>query len=293
MNTHEGWRRVNKKHPCPICGHVDWCLVSDDGTAAICPRVESNHRVGEAGWLRRLVENHLERGEPRRPRRIVVGSMKAPVDFSAMARQFQADAEKAGKIESLAAGLGLMPEALRRFGVGWIPCEGASSWPMADATGRIIGINRRFADGSKRMMAGHKAGLYLSLDLPSDLSGLPLLIAEGATDAVAGLDLGFWTVGRFNVCSGGRLVAELVKSRRPALVVIVADRDPDGQGQRGAESLASALLPYCRGLKVILPPAPHKDLRAWRQAGATHSDSCRQIETAPLQRLAISVRNFP
>jgi hypothetical protein len=48
------WRRTNRKDRCPVCKHADWCLISIDGTAAICPRTESPHRCGEAGWLHRL-----------------------------------------------------------------------------------------------------------------------------------------------------------------------------------------------------------------------------------------------
>jgi hypothetical protein len=34
------WPRVSRTHPCPVCGKPNWCLVSADGTAAICQRVE-------------------------------------------------------------------------------------------------------------------------------------------------------------------------------------------------------------------------------------------------------------
>ena len=45
------WRRVSKRELCPICGHPDCCLPAHDGSAAICPRAESDRRNGEAGWL--------------------------------------------------------------------------------------------------------------------------------------------------------------------------------------------------------------------------------------------------
>ena len=46
----------------------------------------------------------------------------------------------------------------------------------------------------------------------------------------------------------------------------------DAPGRRGVECLACVLLPYVRQLKVIFPPPPHKDLRAWKQAGATAAE---------------------
>ena len=73
--------------------------------------------------------------------------------------------------------------------------------------------------------------------------------------------MGFWAVGRFSCTHGAKLLLNLVRHRRPGVVVIVQDND--AAGQRGAEWLAAALLPYVPCLKVIAPPASCKDLRAW------------------------------
>lgn len=58
-NVHnETLRRVNKKNPCPVCSHTDWCEVRSDG-AVHCMRVESDRpgtRMG--GWW------HNEHAEP-------------------------------------------------------------------------------------------------------------------------------------------------------------------------------------------------------------------------------------
>ena len=49
-------RRVSRTHPCPICGHPDWCLVAKDGAYAICMRVASSRpsRSESGGWVHRL-----------------------------------------------------------------------------------------------------------------------------------------------------------------------------------------------------------------------------------------------
>ena len=101
------------------------------------------------------------------------------------------------------------------------------------------------------------------------------------------IDLGFEAVGRPSCTGGVREVVRLVRTRKPPAVVVVADAD--AAGHRGAGSLASALLPYVVCLKVIEPPAPYKDLRAWKKAGATHDDVAGLIKLAPIRDLKICV----
>jgi hypothetical protein len=54
-NNKTNWIRVSKIHPCPVCGRPNWCLIADDGKAAICQRIESNRHIKEAGFLHILV----------------------------------------------------------------------------------------------------------------------------------------------------------------------------------------------------------------------------------------------
>ena len=123
-------------------------------------------------------------------------------------------------------------------------------------------------------------------DLPACLDNLTLVVCEGGSDAVAALDMGYWTIGRFSCTHGARLLKKLLRERRPAAVVIVGDAD--GPGQRGAEILATDLLPYATTLRPITPPV--KDLRTWRQAGADHAALDRLIrDTQPL-RLTTTIR---
>ncbi len=47
------WMRVNRRNLCSVCGKPDWCLISQDGKAAICARIESDKPAGNkgAGWI--------------------------------------------------------------------------------------------------------------------------------------------------------------------------------------------------------------------------------------------------
>jgi DNA primase len=156
---------------------------------------------------------------------------------------------------------------------------------MSDASGLVVGIRLRRPDGRKLSVRGGKEGLFIPADLPD---GGRLLICEGPTDTAALLDLGFSAVGRPSCTGGTRHLVELVRLRRPSELVIVADGD--GPGQRGAEGLAATLAAYCAVVRVITPPAPHKDARAWKQAGATAGDVVALIDAAPVRRLQIRTR---
>ena len=52
MPSSEKMQRVSRKTPCPVCGKPDWCLVAEDGTAAICQRIKegSVKSCGNAGY---------------------------------------------------------------------------------------------------------------------------------------------------------------------------------------------------------------------------------------------------
>lgn len=56
MSLLDDFTRVSRRLSCPICSHPDWCMVSRDSetspSLAICQRIESARRFGEAGWLK-------------------------------------------------------------------------------------------------------------------------------------------------------------------------------------------------------------------------------------------------
>jgi len=135
-------------------------------------------------------------------------------------------------------------------------------------------------------MPGHHAGLYLPADLPDDLSQQTLLVVEGGSDAVAALDLGFWPAARFSCTHGGQMLTSLARQRRPKQIVVCADTGNQHE-LRGAERLVEQLVPYARSVRLIAPPPPHKDLRAWCNTGATSHDLCLVIEAAHPHQIGV------
>jgi len=267
MNASSGpFRRVSTSKPCPVCNRPDWCLVSADGTAAICPRTErdSLKYCGEAGWLHILDSSHhdLRRG------RVVIPIPQRSRDFAGYARR-AANRIAHAQLNELANRLGVSVDSLRSLGVGW---DGTWTFPMRNAQGQIVGVRRRLVNGSKRALVGSRNGLFL----PTPLSNTdPFLITEGESDCAAMLTLGFEAIGRTSCNSGTRFLIPVARSRD---VTVVADSDPIGA--RGATALASVLAAHCSSVRVITPPKGIKDARDWLRAGATHNDLTAAIEQA-------------
>jgi len=281
MNRVGSWVRTSKSRPCPICGKPDWCLVSADGSAAICPRIAegSVKRCGEAGWLHKLRD---ERPPSRKvaSARVMLGG--GPVrDMVGMAARCTAAAHRE-KLAEMADGLGLSVEGLQRLGIGWSAEHKAWTFPMCDADGRVTGIRLRLPNGRKLSVKGGHEGLFTPRGLDT---GDRLLIAEGPTDTAALLDLGFQTVGRPSCTGGVRLLERFIRMHRPRQVAIVADADE--AGRRGAVRLAEVLALHCSDVRVIAPPAGVKDARAWLNACGTASDVTAAITAASPVRVTV------
>ena len=106
------WLRVSCRRLCPICGKRDWCMTSADGSAAICARVESDRRAGEAGYLHRLSD--LTGPHPLWMRTIhVAGPHAGQPDLAQLANQ-HASAADAGRLAWFARLLGASISSLLR-----------------------------------------------------------------------------------------------------------------------------------------------------------------------------------
>ncbi|MFC1794652.1 hypothetical protein ACFL3Q_13810 [Planctomycetota bacterium] len=280
----EGMKRVNRNNPCPVCGKPDWCLTAPDNSAAICARIEegSIKKCREAGYLHILRNRHNRHNGHkssanwRRVLKSVSIGKEQSIDFGQLARRYQQHL-RSEKLAALADSLGVSTQSLSRLGVGW---DGeAYTFPMSNDFGNIIGIRRRFPNGRKVSVKGSKNGLFIPGKLSAD--GF-LLVCEGITDTAAALYLGFSAIGRPNCNSRIDLVLRYVRGRD---VVIVGDNDYAGKA--GAEKLAAKLALCCSDVRIVYPPAPIKDLRAWLRAGLTAEDLNRYISGAEPVRTKI------
>jgi len=90
----------------------------------------------------------------------------------------------------------------------------------------------------------------------------PVVVTEGASDCLMAMTLGYAAVG---LPSAGGAIPELKKLLKGcADVIVVGDEDgPGGVGRREARNVVEALKAVCEQVRLVFPPPPHKDLRAW------------------------------
>lgn len=254
------WERVTRSNPCPVCGKPDWCVHVESGT--ICARIESKVRAGDAGWFHAVGERGAPTYRPGREIRQLADDVGEIAD-----RYFRAHTAWSARA-TLACRLGVDATSLERLRVGWNERDEAWTFPMRDARGRVVGIQNRYhPHHGKRVVRGHRSGVFEPFQL--DVRGGELLVCEGASDTAAALSIGLEAIGRFSCSATIDEIVARVHKHRPRLVVVIADNDVPGM--RGAEQLCAKLDGIAHA-EIRTPPAGIKDLRDWKQAGATAGD---------------------
>jgi DNA primase len=182
INRSSPWRRTTPTYRCPICRHSGWCLVSADGTAAICPRTESPKRCGDAGWLHRL-------GTP------LVGQTTRPAPKPRPSAPRAADVDLDRVYRRLLAWLTLEdPHRRHLLGRGLTDADLARaayrSLPTGCRAGIVRSLQDRFGDELLQTVPGiivreNQRGRYLTL------AGAPGIVipVRSAGDHVVGLVL--------------------------------------------------------------------------------------------------------
>jgi hypothetical protein len=261
--------RVSEANPCPVCDKSDWCLYAADGTAAICQRVESAKRCGEAGWLHRLADPTPAVKPTRTPHGKPAAGQK---NWPALAATYAANLDGARRAE-LAASLGLTADALDALPLlGFNPSDTHGpcfTFPEVDAAGNVVGLLRRWeklvrvgkGDQTNKASIGNRG-----LTLPAgwrDHPG-PVFVVEGPTDVLALTAAGLCAIGRPSNAGGAKLLAALFRDLPPGRDLVAVgenDQKPDGKwpGREGARSVArslAGLLP--RPVRWTLPPGGAK-----------------------------------
>lgn len=267
------WNRVTRAKPCPMCGKPDWCLLSADASACICPRTEGKKFIEGSGYLHVLKETEWSKDQWTPEKKELPEHNEV---MAAMARKFYIACDEEQQVDADER-LGISVASLRRLGMGWCASQSANTFPMFRHERRLVGIRMRGKDGRKWAIKGSKQGLFIPRGLEQNKV---LFVCEGPTDTAAMLDLGFNAIGRPSCMGATELIIEMAAGR--AAVGIMADRD--GPGMDGASRLSHALRKVVNRVFVVSPPEGYKDVRGWYRGGELRKeDALEYIKAASCQ----------
>ena len=248
---------------CPICGGTDRFNVdvNYDQTGTVHCR---GCTIGGDGFTFLMKANNWRfpkalqaAGEFLNVKPVIHGVETTQRDIASDAETFHQMAIAQNKLEELSQSIGVSVRALQELNTGW----NGEAWtfPETDAHGNVIGINRRFPDGSKKQYKGHKRGLMLA-DAGHDM----LYCVEGASDTAAMIDCGLSVIARPSNNGGSAHLSELLRDEtRTVFIVGENDQKEIGTwpGLEGALSIASKL--KLADVRIALPADGVKDIRDW------------------------------
>ncbi|WP_146503677.1 hypothetical protein [Rubinisphaera italica] len=284
MELLSNMRRVSRLEVCPICGRGDWCLVSPDGTMAICPRTAEGavKDLSEAGYLH---EVHPDYVTPH-PAPHYEPNNTVKVDFKHLSDIRRERAKP--RLHDLARKLGVSVDALRRLKVGYNDFDKTYTFPERDGQGNIIGILLRYPSGPKKRIKGSKSGLSYADAWHN--GSVPVLLVEGPSDTTALMSFGLNAIGRPSNRGGYAHLADLLSDfpdDRNIIVLGDNDRKVDGfwTGKYGAIQTATEVSKRLeRTVYWTLPPDGMKDARAWlNENGGDNPTSMRDCFLEGLQ----------
>jgi hypothetical protein len=270
--------RATAARPCEVCrSGSKGCSAWDNGTH-LCRGIPA-HLPAPNGWLELLNGpdkngfRHFRRvDDPPSARPAARGNPTSPPrNWPAEAEKYAADISPEAKAElarKLCQPVGSL-DALPLIGTTGRDKDGWTfTFPEFDAAGNVIGITRRFPDGSKKMIQGGKRGLTIPAGW-RDRAGA-VFIVEGASDVLAMTLCGLSCIGRPNNAGGAELLADLLRDvGREIVVVGENDRKPNGDcpGRDGAEAVAGKLADRLgKPIRIAFPPEGSKDVRNWLTA---------------------------
>jgi P4 family phage/plasmid primase-like protien len=194
-------------------------------------------------------------------------------------------------LEKLAQALGLPLWALDVMAIGAGEDEAGSYWAFAERDGEenVIGIARRYPDGTKKTISGGKRGLTLSSGWKEFRGGV-LHVVEGQSCCLALAAMGLSAVGRPSNVGGAKHLATLLRNlatdQRPVVVILGEyDQKPDGSwpGKQGSETVATQLQAALGNgweIRWGLPPGNAKDARAWVTGRGLPAERCEEWTSA-------------
>lgn len=271
------WVRVSRKRRCPICESDTWCTFTTE--LVHCMRIASTFQVESGGWMHYLKD----------PIPVVESFPKLPhpkKDAAAIAKVCCSRENAAAVRAGLAKSLGVLVGSLEDLGVGvGYDYDGRewASFPSRGVNGEIVGITRRYQDGSKKTLAGtSNAGVFCK---PYWWVGNgTVYIVEGPSDVAAMIDASLCALGRPSNIGGIAVLTAYLRRHDQKRVVVLGENDAKPErrgtvqqcpkncggcpwcwpGRWGAVTTANKLSRALkRRVEIIMPPDEFKDVRKW------------------------------
>lgn len=174
------WRRVSRSHPCPVCGHHDWCSLSADGALAKCMRVADRawrtkkDKNGGEYYLHRLGGAVAASVPPPIPPGGTIPDRAEPDTLHAIYSALLAALPLARRHREALQRRGLSDDDIDRRGYGTLPRQGRAALARdlreqrGDAVLRVPGIiTRPGRDGRPYVTIAGATGLLVPVRDPA------------------------------------------------------------------------------------------------------------------------------
>ena len=122
------------------------------------------------------------------------------------------------------------------------------------------------------------------------VSELPIIIVEGASDVLAAMVLGFTCIGRPSAKGGMELLREMPLAGKE--LWIIGENDA-GAGRKGVQKTYENLKDITDNIQCIFPPEGIKDLRQWVKRGLTRETLFEFVGVHSDNSISINPNVFP
>ncbi len=260
------WMQASNAFPCPICGRKHYCTMKPDQGIVKCTTVSDgafSFKKDNAG-VGFFHKHKFDGIVPDPPKK----EIKASQDWASAMKEAVTAPRR--HFRTLARFFGCSPNHLREWEVGFLTnrqlealdtrCNEYGCWtfPMRDAQGKVIGLRLRTPNGFKYAVRGSQNGLFYKTGLTP---GRPLLVVDGASDALAGFVQNLHLVGRPSSTTGNDHLLPLIQRLQPIYVTQLLDDDEGDTRQHAYDTARDVLDSYPYG--SIIYPEKGKDLREW------------------------------
>ncbi|HEX6827234.1 MAG TPA: hypothetical protein VF077_13025 [Nitrospiraceae bacterium] len=259
---------------CPACAELgldkrgNHLWIKPDGKYGCCVYAK-DHAHRKRIWA-------LAHGDKPMPVKRIVEKPKVPFDFDA------AHADRNGRpLLELADALGLAASSLMALKCWWKPGSKAWAFPMVDEYRKEIGVRLRADSGFKFAVEGSTNGLFLS---PYPLVERQAIVVEGPTNAAAGIQLGWFTIGLPAARVGWDYLAAVVRRLHIRELIIIADNKVRDDGKDDVGLLSAEEIGKRCGVAFAVLVLPCKDLRDFVACGGTGAMFEHEVKRAIWRR---------